>query len=205
MNFEGKPAEGGRLSGFRVPLDSEIEAGIATLAGVVGQDEARKPSWQRRLVVAKENGEWLLVVSEALFISRGAAEWASPFHVPGALTPIPCAYPIAVGVELLASDASPEKELSRRQAIVDEHAKIVKEREEVALRKMEAEAAAAAAWARDRVEFRERAWLELTPWQRGFFALAVAITEHHPDIAYHLRRVASCENPGLPRTRWWSS
>jgi len=204
MNFEGKPAEGGRLSGFRVPMDNEVDAGIAALAEVIGPDEAKKPSWQRRLAIAKESGEWLLIVSECAFISRGAAEWASPFHVPGALTPIPCAYPIAVGVELLASDASPEKELARRQAIVDLHAKMIKEREEAHLAKIDAEAAAAAAWARDRVEFRERSWLELQPWQRGFYSLAVALTEHHPDIAYHLRRVASCENPGLPRTKWWS-
>ena len=204
MNFEGRPAENGRLSGWRVPLDLEIEAGIAALAQVLG-DEASKPSWQRRLAIDKQSGEWLLLVNECVFISRGAAEWASPFHVPGALTPIPCAYPIAVGVELLANDASPEKELARRQEIMDQHALLVRQREEAALRKMEAEAAAAAAWARDRIEFRERAWLELEPWQRGFFSLAVAIAENHPDIACHIRRVATTANPGMPRTRWWSS
>jgi hypothetical protein len=205
MNFEGKPAGGGRLAGWRVPMDNEVEAGIAALAEAIGPDEAKKPSWQRRLVVAKENGEWLLIVNEALFISRGDALWTTPFHVPGALTSIPCAFSISMGVELLASDASPERELARRQVLVDQHAKMVKEREEVALRKIEAEAAAATAWARDRIAFRESIWLQLAPWQRGFFALAVALTEHHPDIAYHLRRVASCDNPGLPRTKWWSS
>jgi len=126
MNFEGSPAENGRLSGWHVPLDLQFETGIAALAEVIGPDEAKKPSWQRRLVVDKQSGEWLLLVNECVFISRGAAEWTSPVHVPGALTPIPCAFPLPVGVELLRCEASPEKELSRRQTLVDQHPEFLK-------------------------------------------------------------------------------
>jgi hypothetical protein len=193
------------LVGWAFPSDDQIDAGVAELAKIIGEDEARKPSWLRRLVLL--DGEWRLLLNDCQKMEPGNAPWTQP----GSMTAIPTAFRLKEGVEYLAREENSETILAKRvaeyKAWVEQQKRAEEERQRV-----EAENTRRLLQAqRDRVEFRHDDWHRLTQAQQMLFALAVDVEEWAPDLARAIRRVAS-----IPRTttgaasmlppinkRWW--
>ena len=101
---------------WRFVTDAEHGPAIAALAKVVGAREAKFPSLQRRLAVRADGSEFLLTFNDCLHRDPNNISWdvGSP-----PTQSFPTALPIAEAVELLNSEASPEKELARRVALAD--------------------------------------------------------------------------------------
>jgi hypothetical protein len=195
----------GMLDGWTPPTDEQIAEGVAELGKIIGETEAAKPSWVRRLVLF--NGEWRVLVNTCVELQPGQAAWSQA----NATTRIPAAFPLKEGADLLAGEKNPESELARRDQAVRQHMKQLADEEE-AKRKREAELATAKKQAElDRVEFKWDKWERLQTWQQFAHLLALSIEGFYPDLAHELHRIAlmptafAGQDSKLPSpsAKWW--
>jgi len=218
MDAQGRPSVPGGIpeQQFYTPDDEALRDGIAELAQVIGEEKANAPSMVRRLVRAKNNGAWLLAINDCVFISYGAPEFTAPHLTENATTPIRFGYGLAEGTEILASDSNPEKEITRRAALIDAKEKRDKAYDDEARTAEQARLSALRKAQSDAVTYRQTEWESLTTLERFAFALAVAVKPHDEVLAKAIRGVAEQSKRcgptvngarGLPldcpRTEWW--
>ena len=193
------------FSGWEVPSDERLPEGVAELAKIIGETEAVKPSWVRRLVLF--GAEWRLTVSDCSQLQDGSAPWTQP----NSLLRMPAAFPLQEAVDLLASPRNPEAELARREQQTREYYERLA-REEAAKQKREKELREAKEQAeRDRVEFKWDKWAKLEAWQQFAHLLAMKIERPYSDIAAALHQIALTPSSlqgqdsklPPPTSRWW--
>jgi hypothetical protein len=201
---------------YNLVSDAEAPEAVAALAKIIGEAEANKPSWIRRLVKLG-TGELGLIVNSCIAIRRDDLSWQSPWTVANGMAAIAVAYPLSEAVAILKSADSPEIEVERRRKLFEEFQAATRKREE---EKAKAESEAAARLVRDREDekrFRSREWLMgFTPLGRFATALALMIEKRDPDLANALRilvdsgeRSTHGSDPTrpipYPRCEWWQS
>ncbi|MBN2573556.1 MAG: hypothetical protein JXP73_03250 [Deltaproteobacteria bacterium] len=197
-------------SRFRRPSDKQMAGCIATLATVIGAEAAASPSWQRRLAIADQTGELLVLLDVP-------TRWISPGDGAHGVAPEPgprldewlathsLGFPVDTAIRLLDSAESPEREIERRRAILRRRDELRAERAAEVAAKQAAEAAALAAQAERETRFRESAWSKLEPGQRLLLTVSLAVEADNPDLATVLRDGAGLQGGflALPRTQWW--
>ena len=186
---------------WRFVTDAEHGPAIAALAKVVGAREAKFPSLQRRLAVRADGSEFLLTFNDCLHRDPNNISWdvGSP-----PTQSFPTALPIAEAVELLNSEASPEKELARRVALADARTAKENERRRIESEKLRAESAAHARAEQERADFRADSWAKLSPLQQSLARLALAVAERDPKFAEAIRAAADADPSDFPRAQWWA-
>jgi hypothetical protein len=186
---------------WRFVNDDEQPAAVAALAKVIGR-ESKQPSWQRRLAVKADGSQFLIVIDDCPR-NPGSINWNDT--MPEALKAIPTALPVPVGVQLLQSDASPEKELDRRRALAKKREDEAAERQRAEIAKSKAEAAERQRVDQERADFRADAWTKLGPLERFVARLALAVERHDPILAAGIRAAidAPTNDDAFPRGSWW--
>jgi hypothetical protein len=199
---------GALMGGWATPTDDQMPAGVAALAVVVGEAEAARASWQRRLVIMGDNKTFRMTVNECGFLSNGDL----PQFAPGSVTATPVALPIAEAVALLKSKDNPELELARRRQFLAELNERHRKQQEDELnrqlaaskRQLDAQERAAA--------FRHSDWAALDVWQQAFYSLAIRVQERDPTLAADLKSVAGASRGvfgerstpiAAPSSVWW--
>jgi len=196
---------------FTPIADSDLAAAVAELVAAVGEAEANKPSWIRRLVKLG-TGELGLVVNSCVAIRRDDLSWKSPWTANGMAT-IAVAYPLSEAVAILKSDDSPEIEVERRQKLFAEFQAEKAKREE---EKRKAEEAAAQRLAQDRLDeerFHARDWeANYSELGRTLLGLAVMVEGRDSRLCDDLRALARHQRVHLggnvtnplpyPRVQW---
>jgi hypothetical protein len=179
--------------------DEQHPAAVAALAKVIGR-ESKQPSWQRRLAVTADGKTFLIVVDDCPR-NPGSINWHDT--MPEALRAIPVALPLELGVQLLQSDASPEKELERRraQAKAREEAVAARHRAEIEASNLERDRLEREA--QTRVQFKADVWPKLSPLQQVFARLALSLAERDPKIAADIRCALDAEASDFPKGTWW--
>jgi hypothetical protein len=189
---------------FRFPSDDEAGAVLESLATVIG-DQASRPSVQRRAVICRATGEVLLVVAcPAHWISAGDVAFVAAPEPGSSLNSFLAieqrAFSPAEALALLASVASPEREIERRGELVR--------------RRDDLRAATAAAAAKRDLEVKEaeeksaryRAadWAGLPLARQIAYALAIALESKEPALAEQVWTIADqAEHFRCPTTQWW--
>jgi len=191
--------------------DDEAPEAVAALAKLIGEAEANKPSWVRRLVKLG-TGEIGAIVRTCCQIQRESLDWKSPWTVPNGLSAIEVAYPLAEAVGILQSTDSPEIELERRRsAFAVFQAEKAKREEE----KRKAEEAAAARLVQDRLDeerFHARDWeAQYSDLGRTLIALSIMCAGRDSALSDDLRFLAEHQRVSLgnltnqlpfPRVPW---
>jgi hypothetical protein len=192
---------------WHIPDEVEHAAAFAALSEVLG-DAAAKPTWQRRLAIGNDGTPLLLVEVPRFFISQAEAEYMSPPEVADGggsvlknwLASEQMGWPLAEGVALLLSKASPEIEAQRRRGVL-------RRRDEARAKQQEAQAAAdrAAREAEERNNrFRAREWSSLPLTQRALFSISLRLEGHDDELAGLIHEVASqAEHLQVPACEWW--
>ena len=197
---------------YRLPGDAEIDAGVAALSVVIGEQEANKPSWIRRLAKSKSDGAWLVIINECMHLSPRSSEFEHPQYTPNVAVPIPTGYPIIEGVALLASEQSPEKELARRQGLIDAHNERQAAKRAEELRQEQAAAAHREQQREDNEKYHTEDWARLPPMIRMAHRLAILFEEKDPELSQKIRELAweaspnsIIQNPVIacPKTKWF--
>jgi hypothetical protein len=181
----------GPTKNFSFITDEESPAAVAALAAIVGEVEAAKPSWLRRLVRLLDTNEFGLAVRECASLSKGDAAWNLPWTAPNALLPVEVGYSLAEGIALLQGPDNPEAELERRRRLVEEHAAAVKAREDEDRRRTDQAAAALVRVREDGEKYHARDWqVGWTEIGRTLLAVALLCEARDPVLANDLRIVA---------------
>jgi hypothetical protein len=183
---------------WRFVNDDEHPAAVAALAKVIGR-ESKQPSWQRKLAVKADGSQFLIVIDDCPR-HPGTINWHDT--MPEALKAIPTALPVAVGVQLLQSDANPEKELERRRALAKKREDEAAERQRAEIAKSRAEAAELQRIAQERVDCRADVWAKLAPLAQFGARLALMIEKRDKDLAADIRACVDASDD-FPRGSWW--
>jgi hypothetical protein len=188
---------------WRFVNDSEHAAAVAALAKIVGR-EAKLPTWQRRLAVAADGSQFLLVVDSCLQKHSSCINW-DPL-ASEALRPIPCALPIEAAVKLLQSPQSPELELQQRLAAAHKREAERAAREAAEAEKFRLKTEAEVKERREQEACRATEWERLTPMERFAARLAVLVESRDKDLAADIRSALDTADVAsdFPRAQWWT-
>jgi len=203
MDNQGRPAVPGGIpeQEFYVPDDDALQLGIAELATLIGPEKANAPSMVRRLVRAKNNDVWLLVIADCCFVSYGDAAYTAPHLVENATTPIRFGHGLAEGIAILGSDSNPEKEIARRAALIDAKAARDKAHADEARRAEQERQAVLKKAQTDAIAFRKNEWEALTSLERALFLLAARVKADNPALAADIHAVAEASRRTGPTTK----
>jgi hypothetical protein len=184
----------------------------AALAKVIGEQEAAKPQWLRRMALSAKGSTPLLLITHC--------PWVSPFDPASTivwersdqgLDPLATeqrAHPIAEGVALLQSPENPELEIARRRGLMAEKRdRDQAARDAIALpaereRKRESELS----------DLRNRyglaVWEKLDPATRALAYLGHLVRDKYPDLGAAVREAVHFTDredaqTTLPRSEWW--
>ncbi len=197
-----------RAGYWRYPTDSELPALVDQLAKLIGR-ESKLASWQRRLAIFTSDGQTPLLVvnAPAIVTSEFAGDHMSPWTNPRTSETVQLVFPLADGVELLASPHNPELEIERRAQLCAKHAEEERRKREEATKVAKAAQEQAEALAKERTAFRADDWEQkLSDDHRVLLALAVAIEGHAPKVASGIRATVKAALAGplpFPRVTWW--
>ncbi|MGB8294248.1 MAG: hypothetical protein WCG85_02350 [Polyangia bacterium] len=196
------------MSGWAVPDDSQMEAGVAALAAVVGEPESARASLQRRLVLAPDG--WRLLVSEPGFLSNN--DYGLLQFTKGASDGYQVALPIGQAIELLRSKDNPELELQRRKNRLAELAERHRLQAEAEHNARLAAAKRQTDAAENAKTYRHSDFAALDVWQQAFYSLALRVQDRDPQLAADLKSVAGASRGvfgerstpiAAPNARWW--
>jgi hypothetical protein len=184
----------------------------AALAKVIGEAEASKPLWLRRMALSAKGSTPLILVTHCPWVSKmdpaSTCPWLTSDQGHNPLATEQRAHPIAEGVALLQSPENPELEIARRRELMQ----VKRDRDRAAVD------ALAATTERERKRESELsdlrshygldAWKKADPATRALAYLGHLVRDKYPDLGAAIREAVhftdrESAQATLPRSNWW--